>query len=99
MLRARTENGLVTLLFDDAYITPGENDLPYEGEPVDIMRFPLDASGCHLLRAENGAVRPASEQELEQERRQRMPEQPMPGLEERLAAVESAVLEMILGGS
>lgn len=84
-------------LYDTAgwiYIDKGYGDKYAHAQGNYFAKPIADAYGIYTYKYENGAVREKTEEEKEKER-ENLPK-PQPGEDERLAALESAVMELLL---
>ena len=84
-------------LYDTAgliYIDKGYGDRYAHAQGNYFAKPIADAYGIYTYKYENGAVREKTEEEKERER-ENLPK-PQPGEGERLAALESAVMELLL---
>ena len=75
-------------------IDEGEGDRYAHAQGNYFAKPIADAYGIYTYKYENGAVREKTEEEKEKER-ENLPK-PQPGEDERLAALESAVMELLL---
>ena len=75
-------------------IDEGEGDRYAHAQGNYFAKPIADAYGIYTYKYENGAVREKTEKEKEKER-ENLPK-PQPGEGERLAALESAVMELLL---
>ena len=75
-------------------IDEGEGDRYAHAQGNYFAKPIADAYGIYTYKYENGAVREKTEEEKEKER-ENLPK-PQPGEGERLAALESAVMELLL---